>query len=308
VRRNRLLLAAFVLPFVLVTAAACGGGSGGGSGKLPTVTGSYGDKPTLTFSGKPSKTLQKQVLKEGTGTAIAKGDLIVVDYLGQIFKGKLLDNTYDRKQPLGAPIGSGKVFPGWDEALVGVKVGSRVLLVLPPDKGYGAQGNSQAGISGTDTLVFVIDVIDVYGPTAAGDPKAVKQTTSTGGVKVGGALAKRPTVSVTKGTAVPKKAVTVLLAKGTGAVVKAGFVVLHYEAVDWTNKALASTWKLGAPAGIAVGQASTPNPFDSLVGMPVGSRVLVEIPPQPGSKPTDSAAVVIDIVAEPPTAKEAAAG
>lgn len=56
-------------------------------------------------------------------------------------------------------IGAGQLIPGFDEGLVGQTVGSRVLLVIPPDKGYGTAGNSQAGISGTDTLVFVVDIL-----------------------------------------------------------------------------------------------------------------------------------------------------
>ena len=56
-------------------------------------------------------------------------------------------------------IGAGQLIPGFDEGLVGQTVGSRVLLVIPPDKGYGSTGNSEAGISGTDTLVFVVDIL-----------------------------------------------------------------------------------------------------------------------------------------------------
>ena len=51
---------------------------------------------------------------------------------------------------------------GWDEGLVGQTVGSQVLLVVPPDKGYGAAGQPNAGISGTDTLVFVVDILDAF--------------------------------------------------------------------------------------------------------------------------------------------------
>jgi peptidylprolyl isomerase len=60
------------------------------------------------------------------------------------------------------PVGSGQVIAGFDEGLVGQTVGSRVLIAIPPDKGYGAEGNSQAGIAGTDTLVFVVDILDAY--------------------------------------------------------------------------------------------------------------------------------------------------
>jgi peptidylprolyl isomerase len=52
------------------------------------------------------------------------------------------------------------VIPGWDTGLVGQTVGSRVMLSIPPADGYGKTGASQAGITGTDTLVFVVDIID----------------------------------------------------------------------------------------------------------------------------------------------------
>jgi len=58
------------------------------------------------------------------------------------------------------------VIPGWNDGLPGVTVGSRVMLVIPPAYGYGKAGNSQAGIKGTDTLVFVIDILDAESPTA----------------------------------------------------------------------------------------------------------------------------------------------
>ncbi len=57
------------------------------------------------------------------------------------------------------PVGVGQVIPGFDEGLVGQTIGSRILLVIPPEKGYGAEGNQQAGIAGTDTLIFVIDLL-----------------------------------------------------------------------------------------------------------------------------------------------------
>jgi peptidylprolyl isomerase len=53
----------------------------------------------------------------------------------------------------------GQVIPGWDKGLVGQTVGSRVLLVIPPADGYGSAGSPQANIKGTDTLVFVVDIL-----------------------------------------------------------------------------------------------------------------------------------------------------
>ena len=72
------------------------------------------------------------------------------------------------RSPAAFPIGVGKVIPGWDKALVGVKVGSRVRDGrCPPKDGYGTTGNPQAGIKGTDSLVFVVDVIASYARSPA---------------------------------------------------------------------------------------------------------------------------------------------
>ena len=84
-------------------------------------------------------------------------------YTGVIFgTGKQFDSSWDRGTPIDFAIGTGKVIKGWDEGIVGLTVGSQVLLVVPPDKGYGSNGNTSAGISGTDALVFVVDVLDAY--------------------------------------------------------------------------------------------------------------------------------------------------
>ncbi|MEZ0580506.1 FKBP-type peptidyl-prolyl cis-trans isomerase [Nocardioides sp. MH1] len=104
--------------------------------------------------------LTKAILVEGTGPTVEKGDEIIANYIGQVYDAdKPFDLSYDDKSPASFTIGTGAVVKGWDEGLVGVKVGSRVLLRIPPKLGYGKQGNSQAGIKGTDTLYFVIDVL-----------------------------------------------------------------------------------------------------------------------------------------------------
>src|SRR5438067_464931 len=175
----------------LLLAPACGGSS---NGHLPSVSGSYGQKPKISATGQPSAKLQKKVLHQGNGAPVAKGDLLVADYLGQVWRGKVFDNSYDRGQPAAFPIGVGKVIPGWDKTLVGVKAGSRVLLVLPPADGYGSQGNAQAGIKGSDTLVFVVDIVASYGKDAGGDPSATKQPLPAAAPRVTGPLGRRPTV------------------------------------------------------------------------------------------------------------------
>ncbi|GAA4421989.1 FKBP-type peptidyl-prolyl cis-trans isomerase [Georgenia halophila] len=130
--------------------------------QLPTATGGFGDKPELTFPDTAApEDLQVKVLEQGSGDTVQAGDTIVVNYLGQTWGGQVFDNSYDRGDTLNFPVGTGQVIGGFDEGLTGQQIGSRVLLSVPPEHGYGPRGVPQAGIKGTDTLVFVVDVVGV---------------------------------------------------------------------------------------------------------------------------------------------------
>lgn len=114
------------------------------------------------FEGVPEPTdqLQKSVLFEGDGAVVVKGNAIVVRYLGQVYGGKKpFDENFSTGTPTSFAIGTGAVIKGWDKALVGATVGTRMVIAVPPDLGYGDEGNSDAGIKRTDTLYFVIDVL-----------------------------------------------------------------------------------------------------------------------------------------------------
>jgi peptidylprolyl isomerase len=127
---------------------------------LPSASGGFGDKPVLTFPESPApEDLGVEVLVQGDGAAVQGGDEIEVNYYGQIWNGRMFDNSYDRGSSISFPIGVGAVIGGWDDSLVGQLVGSRVLLSIPPHLGYGPGGVPQAGIGGTDTLVFVVDIL-----------------------------------------------------------------------------------------------------------------------------------------------------
>lgn len=119
-------------------------------------------KPTITLPrGKAPASLVVQPLINGSGAKVVKGQTITVHYTGMIWPGgKVFDSSWTNGSPASFPIGVGRVIAGWDQGLVGKKVGSQVLLVIPPDKGYGATGKPEAGIKGTDTLVFVVDILD----------------------------------------------------------------------------------------------------------------------------------------------------
>jgi peptidylprolyl isomerase len=128
---------------------------------LPTVTLAKNGAPTIKIpKNDPPTGLVVQPLIKGEGPAVTAGQTISVQYVGALWRtGKVFDSSWQRGQSMNVPIATGQVIEGWDEGLVGQTVGSQVLLVVPPDKGYGASGQPAAGIKGTDTMVFVVDIL-----------------------------------------------------------------------------------------------------------------------------------------------------
>src|SRR5690348_3829095 len=148
-------------------------------GPLPAITAGtkFGEKPTVAKgTGDPSKDLAVKTVIAGGGTTIAEGDYIQAHYLGQIWStAKVFDNSYDRKTALVIQLAQNSIIDGWRYALTGKKAGSRVQFSVPPTWGYGKQGNAQAGIKGTDTLVFVVDVQDTFNAKSSAKGKDVAQ-------------------------------------------------------------------------------------------------------------------------------------
>ena len=101
---------------------------------------------------------------------MTKGQTVVTQYVGEIWRtSKVFDSSWSRGEPFGFTIGAtpSQVITGWDKGLIGQTVGSRVMLVVPPGDGYGKTGSSQAGIKGTDTLVFVVDILGAVSPASS---------------------------------------------------------------------------------------------------------------------------------------------
>lgn len=128
--------------------------------KLPTVVLGKGKPAGLSWKGirQPTRTtpVQRVVLKKGAGAVVKSTDTVTVNYLGETYKAtRPFDESYSKKPFTQALSG---LIPGWKIGLAGVRVGSRVLLQIPPSYGYGAQGSGSA-IPGNATLWFVIDVV-----------------------------------------------------------------------------------------------------------------------------------------------------
>jgi peptidylprolyl isomerase len=126
----------------------------------PTVTFDATNGPTISVPKTAAPTaLVSQNLIDGNGPEVKSGQTITVHYTGALWSdGSVFDSSWTRKSPATFGIGTGNVIPGWDKGLVGKKVGSRVLLVVPPADGYADQ--AQAKIPANSTLVFVVDILD----------------------------------------------------------------------------------------------------------------------------------------------------
>jgi len=264
--------------------------------QIPTVTGSFDHSPRIVFpKAQAPSNLVVRVLGKGSGQIVHKKDLVVVNYLGEIWRGKIFDSSYAR--PLfGVAIGVHQVIPGWDDGLVGKTVGSRILLVIPPKYGYGSKGQPNVGIKGTDTLTFVVDIVADYTKSIHGDLHATPVTSKIGAVTVSGSLSSVPKITIPSGAAQPKNASLSMLSKGHGVNIRAGLVVLQTVVTNWKGAVQASTWTIGTPDAETIGQVSSPSLLDKLIGHPLGSRFLALLPKSGVSGPY---AVVLEVVAQP---------
>lgn len=115
----------------------------------------------LKASPTPGK-LKIEDIKIGTGEAsVKKGDTIIIQYTGKLAEnGKVFDSSYDRNQPFTTQIGVGQVIKGWDEGVIGMKVGGKRRLTIPPDLGYGAQGAGES-IPPNATLIFDLELVGI---------------------------------------------------------------------------------------------------------------------------------------------------
>lgn len=121
------------------------------------------DKPTITIpSGDAPADLVKNDLIVGTGNEAVKGRNVSVHYVGVAWSnGRQFDASWDRNEPFEFRLGAGQVISGWDEGVAGMRIGGRRELTIPPHMGYGSRGAGGV-IKGNETLVFVVDLLNVF--------------------------------------------------------------------------------------------------------------------------------------------------
>jgi FKBP-type peptidyl-prolyl cis-trans isomerase len=307
--------AALVAIPMLAAAAVAGCGSSSSSSSAPagsnsavTATGQFGAAPKVTIPAeKAAGALYTKTVIQGTGAPLTKsesllGNFVLYDWSGTTHK--MLGSTFSSGTPT---LFAGPLLPGLEKALIGQKAGSRVLAVIPPKDAFGPQGNSQIGVGGKDTLVFVIDMIQEYNNTS-GVQGAQTSNGGSGLPTVTAAAGKAPTVLIPS-TTPPKTLQVKTLIKGAGSkITKGQYLVVQYTGVNWrTKKSFDSSWTRGTPFSTAIGVGQVIKGWDNgLVGQTVGSRVLLVIPPalgygktgsaQAGIKGTDTLVFVVDIL------------
>jgi len=274
--------------------AACGDDSTA-SNASTAATAAAG--PTTTSPQKPEVKLPSTLptelvitdLTEGTGTAAATGDTVVVNYVGvRSEDGKEFDNSYDKGRTFPVTLGSGQVIEGWDKGLVGIKPGGRRQLDIPAALAYGDNPPSTDVIQKGDALTFVVDAIAVI-PRV--DP------------------ADAPDVTVPPTPNQAEQTFTDLIV-GDGAEIQPGQTVavhlLAFSAAD--GKQIDSSWEAGTPLTFVPGAGQLPPGLEKAVeGMRVGGRRQVDIPfadafgasgnDQLGLPPSTDLIMVLDLVA-----------
>jgi peptidylprolyl isomerase len=250
-----------------------------------TVSGAVGSKPVVKFPGVFSTaTSARKVLTEGTGAVVELGQKVEVDYVGiNGSDGKEFDaSAYDPASPTVFTLAESALIKGFVDGLVGVKVGSRVLLAITPADGYGDQGQPAAGITGKDTLLFVIDVLGARTVLSRAEGTAVAPVPGNPVVTLG--ETGEPTITVPAGPP-PSQLVIAPLITGAGPAVTASQVVTAHSVVaGWTSgTVIESSWAQGGTTEFDLaGGTLIPGVAAALVGQPVGSQVLAVVPQPDG--------------------------
>ena len=267
------------------------------------VEGDAAKEPTVTLQPKPLKVTgtTKRVVTEGKGATVGKSDLTSLNV--QILNGtdgKVVTSTWKDGQEIGIDLSAQDMLPLFKTELPGQKAGSRLLLAAPTSDVYGPQGNSGLQLKAEDPIVFLIDVVGSTAPLKEAQGAAVAPKAGLPTVKMN--PGKAATITMPKAKP-PTKLVNQPLVTGKGAKVEKGQTVrVAYTGALWRDgKVFDSSTGFATPIGVG---AVVPGWDKSIVGQPVGSRLLLVIPPADGYGPqgqgqikgTDTMVFVVDIL------------
>jgi peptidylprolyl isomerase len=273
--------------------------SPGAAGSASVSGAGFGQAPTITVPATlpPPTTLSTQLLTQGAGSTVASGQVVVADLYGQTWdlrdgRPNVFDDSFARRLPTAFAVGIGRVIKGLDQTLVGRQVGSRLLVTIPADLGFGASADPKKPLSG-HALVFVVDLRDVLElhSSATGTPagqldKGLPVVASVSGQK--------PAIRSTTGVKAPTTPLSGLLLRGSGERIDpAKVLALQVIAADAaTGKKTKDTW--GNHPDIAAA-SNVLALVKVLAGQNVGSRA-VAVTPARGK--VGARILVVDVIAQ----------
>lgn len=242
------------------------------SSDLSAITVSDTDQPEVTVPAPwgIDKT-QSKVLRPGGDQKLAEDSTVTLNYVGINGRtGEIFDSSYERGEP--STFLLQQVVPGFTKGLTGQSVGSRVLIAMPGEDGY-ADGNPGANIEKGDSILFVVDIISANFQEATGEEVAPVE-----GLPVVTLKDDVPEITIPADAAKPTELVIQPLITGAGApVTETSSVQVKYRSWEWDTGALVEdAWRpqQGELAGLIEGWKQ------GLAGAPVGSRVMLVVPPE----------------------------
>lgn len=305
-RRRSVLISSGLSAALLVSLAACapGGDAPADGDCLPSgtaadavsVDGGFGSTPVTAFESPLSAdSTQRKVIEVGEGDPAANGDTILFEYA--LYNGETGDEIettgFGGTTPASFTIDTeSELFVGISKALECTVPGSRLTVVLPPAEGFGEEGVPSLQLSGSESLVFVIDVLEIETP-----PEPVTPGEWTTGLPEVDLSTTPPTV-VLPAEGAPDELVISVLEQGDGVVVSADSTVLvDYQGTSWETGEIFDQSYGASPAtfpvsGVIDGFAA------GLVGQQVGTTLIVSIPAElaygtdPGAHPLGGQALL----------------
>lgn len=311
-RRLRALGATLLVGAVALT--ACGESKKEDTGtvldKITVSGGSDATAPTVDVTPKPLSVSETttRVVKAGDGATVKGDEIVSIKYV--LMNGKdasVLDTNFG-KQNLGLSLDSTDLLPGLKKGLSNQKVGSRILVAMPPKDAFGSQGNTDIKVGGSDTILFLMDVLSATKALPEAEGKAVTPAKGLPTVKV--EAGKPATITIPKGAKPPTTTVSQVLVQGEGPKVTAGQTVrVTYTGALWKNGEVFDS-SANSPTKYfetVIGKQQVIKAWDAkIVGATVGSRLLLIVPPADGygaagSPPkisgTDTLVFVVDVLA-----------
>lgn len=296
-RRTRRVLP-LLLPVVLaLTLTSCGddekdSASADTGLSAVTIEGEVGSAPKVTWDGKMEvDELTSEVVTEGDGEEVATGDQVMAHiWIGNGYTQEQSFSSYDNGTPEKLTIDEAQLSQVFIEGMEGQTIGSRVAVAAPAADAFGDQGNPQLGIGNKDTVLVVIDLIEMYQPPKPVDVPAAKMPAI---VEEKG----EPTSLDFSGVAKPKaddELLRTVVKKGDGeeisaeSTIKADYLGMVYDAKKPFDESYSREAAEFALTGVVEGWTA------GLSGLTVGSRVLLAIPPALGYGAQEQAGIPAD--------------